>query len=210
MIKIATLQKINSITNMQVITISLKDFRHSLEDNTEKLLYASRWVLSPMYILLIVVLILILIKFVGDVTRFISIMGTLTDNEWIVQVLELLDLTLVANLVLIVAFSGYENFISKIDVADSHIDRPSWMGRLDFSGLKLKIIGSVVAISLIELLQDFLNTTSNIDPNVEFWRIALHLTFVATGLVFAGMEILSEKRHEMKNKDQFSELENDF
>ncbi len=210
MIKIATLQNINSITNMQVITISLKDFRHSLEDNTEKLLYASRWVLSPMYILLIVVLILILIKFVGDVTRFISIMGTLTDNEWIVQVLELLDLTLVANLVLIVAFSGYENFISKIDVADSHIDRPSWMGRLDFSGLKLKIIGSVVAISLIELLQDFLNTTSNIDPNVEFWRIALHLTFVATGLVFAGMEILSEKRHEMKNKDQFSELENDF
>lgn len=210
MIKIATLQNINSITNMQVITISLKDFRHSLEDNTEKLLYASRWVLSPMYILLIVVLILILIKFVGDVTRFISIMGTLTDNEWIVQVLELLDLTLVANLVLIVAFSGYENFISKIDVADSHIDRPSWMGRLDFSGLKLKIIGSVVAISLIELLQDFLNTTSNIDPNVEFWRIALHLTFVATGLVFAGMEILSEKRHEMKNKNQFSELENDF
>ncbi len=210
MIKITTLQNINSITNMQVITISLKDFRHSLEDNTEKLLYASRWVLSPMYILLIVVLILILIKFVGDVTRFISIMGTLTDNEWIVQVLELLDLTLVANLVLIVAFSGYENFISKIDVADSHIDRPSWMGRLDFSGLKLKIIGSVVAISLIELLQDFLNTTSNIDPNVEFWRIALHLTFVATGLVFAGMEILSEKRHEMKNKDQFSELENDF
>ena len=210
MIKIATLQNINSTTNIQVITISLKDFRHSLEDNTEKLLYASRWVLSPMYILLIVVLILILIKFVGDVTRFISIMGTLTDNEWIVQVLELLDLTLVANLVLIVAFSGYENFISKIDVADSHIDRPSWMGRLDFSGLKLKIIGSVVAISLIELLQDFLNTTSNIDPNVEFWRIALHLTFVATGLVFAGMEILSEKRHEMKNKDQFSELENDF
>ena len=193
-----------------MITISLKDFRHSLEDNTEKLLYASRWVLSPMYILLIVVLILILIKFVGDVARFISIMGTLTDNEWIVQVLELLDLTLVANLVLIVAFSGYENFISKIDVADSHIDRPSWMGRLDFSGLKLKIIGSVVAISLIELLQDFLNTTSNIDPNVEFWRIALHLTFVATGLVFAGMEILSEKKHEMKNKDQFSELENDF
>lgn len=193
-----------------MIIISLKDFRHSLEDNTEKLLYASRWVLSPMYILLIIVLILILIKFVGDVVRFITIMGTLTDNEWIVQVLELLDLTLVANLVLIVAFSGYENFISKIDVADSHIDRPSWMGRLDFSGLKLKIIGSVVAISLIELLQDFLNATSNIDPNVEFWRIALHLTFVLTGLVFAGMEILSEKRHEMKNKDQFSELENDF
>lgn len=163
-----------------------------------------------MYILLIVVLVLILFKFIGDVVRFISIMSTLTDDEWIIQVLELLDLTLVANLVVIVAFSGYENFISKIDVADDHVDRPSWMGRLDFSGLKLKIIGSVVAISLIELLQDFLNATSTINPEVEFWRIALHLTFVATGLVFAGMEILSEKRHEMKNKDHFAEIENDF
>lgn len=137
-------------------------------------------------------------------------MQTLTDDEWIVQVLELLDLTLVANLVVIVAFSGYENFISKIDVAKKHRDRPSWMGRLDFSGLKLKIIGSVVAISLIELLQDFLNATSTVDPTVEFWRIALHLTFVATGLVFAGMEILAEKRHEMKNKDHFAEMKNKF
>ena len=190
--------------------ISLKDTRHWIEDKTEKVLFASRWILSPMYILLIVVLFLILIKFIGDVWHFITIMGTLTDYEWIVHVLELLDLTLVANLVVIVAFSGYENFISKIDIADEHIDRPSWMGRLDFSGLKLKIIGSVVAISLIELLQDFLNATTTIDPNVEFWRIALHLTFVATGLVFAGMEILSEKRHEMKNKDKLAEMKNKF
>ena len=163
-----------------------------------------------MYIILILILLLILWKFVGDVIDFIQIMNTLTDDEWIIHVLELLDLTLVANLVVIVAFSGYENFISKIDVAEEHRDRPSWMGRLDFSGLKLKIIGSVVAISLIELLQDFLNATSNIDPNVEFWRIALHLTFVLTGLVFAGMEILSEKRHEMQNKDHLAEIKNKF
>lgn len=134
------------------------------------------------------------------------IMGTLSYNEWIMNVLELLDLTLVANLVLIVAFSGYENFISKIDIAEDHIDRPSWMGRLDFSGLKLKIIGSVVAISLIELLQDLLNVPS-INPDVEFWRIMLHLTFVVTGVVFAGMEILTEKRHVMKNKEELVELE---
>ncbi len=80
------------------------------------------------------------------------------------------------------------------------------MGRLDFSGLKLKIIGSVVAISLIELLQDFLNVSS-IDPNVEFWRIMLHLTFVVTGVVFATMEILSEKRHTMKSEEELVKLE---
>ena len=128
-------------------------------------------------------------------------MGTLTTNEWIIHILELLDLTLLANLVLIVTFSGYENFISKIDIAEDHVDRPSWMGHLDFSGLKLKIIGSVVAISLIELLQDFLNVSSGIDPNVEFWRIVLHLAFVFTGLVFAMMEILSEKRHVIKENE---------
>lgn len=188
--------------------ISLRDLWHKFEDNIEKLLYASRWILSPMYFLLIVILILILLKFIGDVIGFIMIMQTLSYNEWIMHVLELLDLTLVANLVLIVAFSGYENFISRIDASEDHIDRPSWMGRLDFSGLKLKIIGSVVAISLIELLQDFLNVPS-IDPNVEFWRIMLHLTFVVTGVVFAMMEILSEKRHVMQSKEELVQLEKD-
>ena len=188
--------------------ISLRDLWHKFEDNIEKLLYASRWILSPMYFLLIVILILILLKFIGDVIGFIMIMQTLSYNEWIMHVLELLDLTLVANLVLIVAFSGYENFVSRIDASEDHIDRPSWMGRLDFSGLKLKIIGSVVAFSLIELLQDFFNVPS-IDPNTEFWRIMLHLTFVVTGVVFAMMEILSEKRHVMQSKEELVQLEKD-
>ena len=180
-----------------MIKISIRD---DFEEYTERLLYASRWILSPIYIILIVVLALILFRFIGNVIEFISIMTTLEYNEWIIQVLELLDLSLLANLVLIVAFSGYENFVSKIDVAEDHVDRPSWMGRLDFSGLKLKIIGSIVAISLVELLQDFLNVSSTMDPNVEFWRIALHLTFVITGFVFAMMEILAEKRHEIKDE----------
>ena len=188
--------------------ISLRDLWHKFEDNIEKLLYASRWILSPMYFLLIVILILILLKFIGDVIGFIMIMQTLSYNEWIMHVLELLDLTLVANLVLIVAFSGYENFVSRIDASEDHIDRPSRMGRLDFSDHKLKIIGSVVAISLIELLQDFLNVPS-INPNVEFWRIMLHLTFVVTGVVFAMMEILSEKRHVMQSKEELVQLEKD-
>lgn len=193
-----------------VIIISKHDAKHFIEDNFEKLLYASRWLLSPLYIILIIVLILILFKFVSEVISFIMIMSTLDMNDWIIRVLELLDLTLVANLVLIVAFSGYENFVSKIDISEDHIDRPSWMGRLDFSGLKLKIIGSVVAISLIELLQDFLNVATRVDPNIEFWRIMLHLTFVITGVAFAATQVLSEKRHMMKSKEEFIKIENDL
>ena len=190
-----------------MIIISKEELRNTIEDYTERFLYASRWILSPIYLILIVILILILGKFTLDTIEFISIMWTLSNNEWIIQILELLDLSLLANLVLIVAFSGYENFVSKIDVAENHVDRPSWMGRLDFSGLKLKIIGSVVAISLVELLQDFLNVSSGIDYHFEFWRVVLHLTFVFTGLVFALMEIFSEKRHVMKDELEHGENE---
>ncbi|WP_298521595.1 YqhA family protein [uncultured Methanobrevibacter sp.] len=179
----------------------LHNSKHRLESKMEWLLYNSRWILSLMYLLLIVVLAVILIKFGMEAFDFFQVVWGLEDNDWIIRVLELLDLTLVANLVLIVAFSGYENFVSKIDNAEKGHDTLPWMGELDFSGLKLKIIGSIVAISLIELLQDFLNATSHIDPNFEFWRIVLHIIFVITGVAFAGMELLSEKKEETKAKE---------
>lgn len=183
------------------------DRKHQLERLMEKGLYNSRWILSLMYLCLIVVLAIILIRFVSELAVFVVNVWGLTDNQWIIQVLELLDLTLVANLVLIVAFSGYENFVSKIDDAEEGHDKLPWMGKLDFSGLKLKIIGSIVAISLIELLQDFLNATSHVDPNFEFWRIVLHLVFVVTGVAFAAMEVLAGKKEEIEEKSEFSKKE---
>lgn len=156
-----------------------------------------------MYFLLIVILGILIYKFVWDFGILAwHILQGYEFNDIIIGLLELLDLTLVANLVLVIAISGYENFVSKIDYAEGHKDRPKWMGRLDYSGLKLKIISSVVAISLIELLQDFLYISpKTVNPEVEFWRIIIHIIFVLTGVAFAGMEILAEKRHEIKDKD---------
>lgn len=187
-----------------------QDKRHKAERWIEWGLYNSRWILSLMYLFLIVVLAIILFRFIMEMGAFVFTVGGMTDNEWIIQVLELLDLTLVANLVLIVAFSGYENFVSKIDDAEEGHDKLPWMGKLDFSGLKLKIIGSIVAISLIELLQDFLNAPHNVDPNFEFWRIALHLVFVLTGIAFAGMEVLAGKKEEMEEKSEFRKKEREL
>ncbi len=165
-----------------------------------------------MYLVLIVILAIILLKFVADAWTFFNEMILVKGlvgyefNQMIIRVLELLDLTLVANLVLIIILSGYENFVSKLEIIEHHPDRPDWIGRLDFSGLKLKIISSVVAISIIELLQDFLYISpQTLDPHVEFWRIIIHIIFVATGVVFAIMEILSEKRHEVKDKNILAE-----
>jgi uncharacterized protein (TIGR00645 family) len=182
---------------------------HRIEDYIERFLYWSRWIVAPMYILLAAVLLIILIKFGFDIIDIIKSICTSHTEFLITQILDLLDLTLIANLVLIVAFSGYENFISRIDhirnkkVTDeegNEILEPKkelelpWMGSLDFSGLKLKIIGSVVAISVIELLKDFLNATA-LDPSVEYWRIILHIVFVGTGVIFAAMEILESKKN---------------
>ena len=118
----------------------------------------------------------------------------------------LLDLVLLGNLILIVLFAGYENFVSKINVGQDSEDRPSWMGKVDFSGLKIKLIGSLVAISVIELLKDFLDP-AGIDPDQEIWLIAIHLTFVVSGVLFAVMDYISDKRAQVDIEAEKKELE---
>ena len=107
--------------------------------------------------------------------------------------LTLIDLSLAGNLVLMVIFSGYENFVSKIDVA-SHKDRPDWMGTVDFSGLKLKLIASIVAISGIHLLKSFMSIEDMNKDNL-MWLLILHGTFVVSGVLLALMDYISEKSH---------------
>ena len=94
-------------------------------------------------------------------------------------------------------FAGYETFVSKIDVAAEHEDRPDWMGRVDYSGLKIKVIGSLVAISSIELLRAFIEIgVSKGAVTIEQlkWKIAIHLVFLLSGVMFALMDFISVKR----------------
>ncbi|MFZ9615017.1 MAG: YqhA family protein, partial [Candidatus Methylopumilus sp.] len=102
--------------------------------------------------------------------------------------------TLVANLLIMVIFSGYENFVSKIDV-DNHEDKPHWMGKVDYSGLKLKLIGSIVAISAIDLLKAFMHasTQGEMLTNTQMaWMVGIHATFIISGVLFAWMDKIAE------------------
>ncbi len=164
-----------------------------IEDGAENIIYSSRWLLAPIFLGLVVVLLVILIKFFQMLIGFIPESVGMNFDELAMAVLGLLDLALLGNLILLVTFSGYENFVSKINPAENHKDRPSWMGNLDFSGLKIKIVGSIVAISLIELLQDFLHALNGVDPTIEFWRILLHVIFVISGVLFAVMDYISKR-----------------
>jgi uncharacterized protein (TIGR00645 family) len=119
-------------------------------------------------------------------------------QDFVVKLLGLIDLVLLSNLILIVLFAGYENFVSKIGVAEGNVDRPAWMGHVDFSGLKIKLIGSLVAISVIELLKDFVEIAAHREIPVHwesiFWQLMIHLTFVISGVLFAVMDWIADSR----------------
>ena len=166
--------------------------RHFLEKLLEGLLFNARWILAPVYIGLVISLLMLLVAFGMELFEALPKLLGMTTEEVIVTVLSLIDLSLALNLVLIVVFSGYENFVSKIDTGDSE-DRPHWMGTLDFSGLKMKLIGSIVAISAISLLRAFMALAASDAPLDEArlkWLVFLHLTFILSGVLFAVMDWL--------------------
>jgi uncharacterized protein (TIGR00645 family) len=162
----------------------------------ERGLFASRWLMAPFYAGLVVALAALLVVFVQDLfTEGRGVVEHGHPDEAVVMALSLIDLSLAANLLLIVIFSGYENFVSKIDVGE-HADRPSWMGTLDFSGMKMKLIASIVAISAVALLRAFMGLAERgvePDPGKLGWMIGLHLTFVFSGVMLALMDWLGQK-----------------
>ncbi len=170
-----------------------------LERALEGGLFASRWLMAPFYVGLIAALGALMVVFFQELVRELPHLWLQTDpmtaEGAILLALALIDLSLAGNLVLIVIFSGYENFVSKIDVA-AHEDRPEWMGTVDFSGLKLKLIASIVAISGIALLRAFLELgeAEAFDPTDRdrlMWQVIVHLTFVVSGVLLAFMDWLT-------------------
>ncbi|MBS0472240.1 MAG: TIGR00645 family protein [Proteobacteria bacterium] len=164
--------------------------RNPFEKALEWLLFQSRWLMAPVYVGLVISLGMLLYAFVGEIVEAVPHVPGMKTEEVLLTVLSLIDLSLGLNLVLIVVFSGYENFVSKIDTGGSE-DRPDWMGTLDFSGMKMKLIGSIVAISAISLLRAFMTLIEGdktIDDNHLRWMVILHVTFLASGVLFALMD----------------------
>jgi uncharacterized protein (TIGR00645 family) len=169
--------------------------RSKIEVTLERVLFASRWLLAPFYLGMILALAALLFVFMRELIGELSHIGTLNAEDGILLALSLIDLSLTGNLLLIVMFSGYENFVSKIET-ENHEERPSWMGTVDFSGLKLKLIASIIAISGIELLRSFLTLSdprAAIDRQHVAWMVAIHLTFVVSGVLLAVMDWLTSK-----------------
>ena len=160
----------------------------------ETWLFRSRWLMAPFYVGLVVALGALVVVFVNEAWHELSHLMSMGPEDAILMVLSLIDLSLAGNLLLIVVFSGYENFVSKIDTGTDE-DRPGWMGTVDFSGLKMKLIASIVAISAIALLKAFMRLAEGqaVDDRHLMWLVVIHMTFVASGVMLALMDLLASK-----------------
>jgi uncharacterized protein (TIGR00645 family) len=166
---------------------------NKVEATLEHWVFRSRWLLAPFFIGLLLAIVALLIKFVKQLFTLAAGMLTLNDNEMIIQILTLVDSALIAALLLIIGFSGYENFVSKI-ATGQHEDRPAWMGRVGFADLKIKLMGAIVAISAVELLKAFINVDANTPWQGLAWKVGIHVTFVVSGVLFAVTDRITESK----------------
>ena len=158
----------------------------------ERALFASRWLLAPVYLGLSLTLLLLGIKFFEEVWHLAHV-WQVSESDMILGVLALIDLSLVASLVVMVMFSGYENFVSRLDIGEGD-DKLGWLGKLDAGTLKLKVAASIVAISSIHLLQKFVNIENT--PNDKLmWYVILHLTFVVSALLMGVLDRIAFASH---------------
>jgi uncharacterized protein (TIGR00645 family) len=171
---------------------------YRLEHALETLIFRSRWLLAPVYLGLMFALVALVVVFLRELVHDFAQLLSMNGQQVVMMALSLVDLSLAGNLLVIVVFSGYENFISRIDVADED-ERPSWMGTVDFSALKLKLFATIVAISGIALLRAFLALGEGqaITDRSLAWLVGIHFTFVVSALLMALTDRI-KGRHEPK------------
>jgi uncharacterized protein (TIGR00645 family) len=160
-----------------------------LENLLERVLTASRWLLAPFFLGLALGVVILLIKFVQEFYHLAERAMSISESEAILGMLTLVDLALTGALLLIVIFSGYENFVSKIDHT-AHRDWPAWMGSIDFTALKIKLLGSIVAISPIQLLKVFMAVKTTSDRDL-MWYVVIHIVFVVSSVLLALSDRIS-------------------
>lgn len=162
-----------------------------LERLIERTLFAGRWLLVPLYLGLTLVLVVFTVKFFQELAHLLPTLIDLTESDLILVALSLADLVLVANLLVMVILSGYENFVSRIDHANGEL---SWLGKLDAGTLKIKVAASIVAISSIHLLKAFVKA-HEIANDKLMWLVIMHLTFVVSALLLAFVDKIAFAMH---------------
>lgn len=163
-----------------------------MEKIIEQALYRARWLLAPIYLGLSFALIALIVKFFQESIHLVLGVFHMTEAKMILSLLTLIDLAMVGGLIVMVMMSGYENFVSQLDLDDEK-EKLSWLGKMDSSSLKGKIAASIVAISSIHLLKIFMNVEQT-DNEKLYWYVMLHITFVGSAFAMGYLD------HRFKHK----------
>jgi uncharacterized protein (TIGR00645 family) len=167
-----------------------------LEKFIEKLLFGSRWLLAPVYIGMSLALVALGYKFFQTLFHVFVTLNSLTEASLVLELLAMIDMGLVGTLIVMVTFSSYENFVSRLDI-DADSEKLGWLGKLDASSLKLKVAASIVAISSIHLLKMFMNIggENGRTPTELMWGVIIHLTFVVSAVLMGVLDKMSFAAH---------------
>ncbi|MCC9008043.1 TIGR00645 family protein [Pseudomonas putida] len=161
-----------------------------MERILENAMYASRWLLAPIYFGLSLGLLALALKFFQEVVHVLPNVFALSEADLILVILSLIDMSLVGGLLVMVMISGYENFVSQLDIDDSK-EKLNWLGKMDSSSLKMKVAASIVAISSIHLLRVFMDA-QNISPDYLMWYVIIHMTFVVSAFCMGYLDKLTK------------------
>ncbi|HBT0796656.1 TIGR00645 family protein [Klebsiella pneumoniae] len=164
-----------------------------MERFLENAMYASRWLLAPVYFGLSLGLIALTIKFFQEIFHILPHIFSVSESDMILTLLSLVDMTLVGGLLVMVMFSGYENFVSQLDINEGK-EKLSWLGKMDATSLNNKVAASIVAISSIHLLRVFMDA-KNVPDNKLMWYVIIHLTFVLSAFVMGYLDRLTKVKH---------------
>jgi len=167
-----------------------------MEKTFENLLYMSRWLLAPIYIGLSLALFALSVKFFQEIAHTIPHILEIKESDLVLLVLSLIDISLVGGLLVMVMFSGYENFVSQIDISEG-TEKLNWLGKMDSGSLKQKVAASIVAISSIHLLKAFMNA-EQIENDKLMWYVIIHMTFVFSAIGMAYVDKMNGKAGHIK------------
>ena len=166
-----------------------------MESLFEKLFYSARWILAPLFLGLSLALLALALKFFQEVWHVLPHVFELSESDLILSLLSMVDMGLVGGLIVMVMYSSYENFVSRLDLDEKGSERLGWLGKMDAGSLKNKVAASIVAISSIHLLRIFMNI-STIENDKLLWYVIVHLTFVLSALVMCWIDLLTRKAHQ--------------
>ena len=166
-----------------------------MESLFEKLFYSARWILAPLFLGLSLALLALALKFFQEVWHVLPHVFELSESDLILSLLSMVDMGLVGGLIVMVMYSSYENFVSRLDLDEKDSERLGWLGKMDAGSLKNKVAASIVAISSIHLLRIFMNI-STIENDKLLWYVIVHLTFVLSALVMCWIDLLTRKAHQ--------------